>query len=679
MTMIDVVLRRLYRQYEGIASYMIRQHAHKKFAVVKIVDLHDVNNEDLGYTSRGRVDRETLRVTIYVNSKHKIAEELNDEEIFMLMKGVIVHEILHQLLSDFRILEKLTLIKPGFKAKILATLNNIIEDAFIERFAFMFFGEDAIRSIHFAQAVIYNNSPVVHEQENDLAQYINALIQYKVFGPIKGYFTNTITEEVFEKSLDPLDKAVSNRVPEERFKGAEELLEISKPLWEEEAKDAEAFEEFMKKLMEALKKMGMPSDEKNSAESGTGTPMSMPSDEDAAEADKRNGESQKSERQSSTRKKMSDKRNTSDDNQDDKSDNSDSDDTDKSDGKTSSASSKSGNDTPEITNTEEQLTEAEVKAIREEARRAEAEIKAEEALKKAMKAEKIDFAKEELSGKKCVPRAISNRRIIGSGNELSEEYQMILRPALPIVKKLADEFRRIFCDAEATDFEYKRSGKKIDLIRANAETTPYIFRRETDPSTVGDTAIMLVVDESGSMGCTYDRGVTRSDTARLAAIVLAEVCRAVKMPFGCVGFTADTTGSNTVQHNVYCNFRNKKSEMHNLCNISARYNNMDGVSIRYSAKLLAKQAATNKIMIVISDGQPACYGYRNFGEGIEDTQQAVSEVRAQGISVIGVAIDHPNDADYTRMYGKDYVPCVNVADLPKTLCKVLRKEIHKRR
>ena len=119
--------------------------------------------------------------------------------------------------------------------------------------------------------------------------------------------------------------------------------------------------------------------------------------------------------------------------------------------------------------------------------------------------------------------------------------------------------------------------------------------------------------------------------------------------------------------------------MNNLCNISARYNNMDGVSIRYSAKLLAKQAATNKIMIVISDGQPACYGYRNFGEGIEDTQQAVSEVRAQGISVIGVAIDHPNDADYIRMYGKDYVPCVNVADLPKTLCRILRKQINKRR
>lgn len=673
----------LYRQWQGVATYKIMGLHKYDFAKVRIHDLHNEADDSLGYTRKGTAyKRKRFTVDIYVNSKHKIAKGLSEEARITMVKGVVFHEILHQLLSDFTILDKISQVSPRFKGEILASINNIIEDAFIERFAFLFFGEDVIRAIHFVQALAYKNSKRLEEIEGDLNQYITALIQYKLFGPIKGTFTNPLTEEVFANSLEPLDEGVKNRNPTFRFEAAQQLLEISKPLWEDQANISEMLEKLIKELM----KMGMTMEGDGS---GTGTPMYIPSDDEDSEADEKEQESSKSKCQERTRQKMSkSKASGSSDKSDDKTAEDGSGNTDSSD---TSSSSKSDSDSEgkltdgkdsssdtkgDIENDEASLTEKDVENIRREMDRAKDIAKKEEAESAAMKAEKDAMSKEASTMSSTAFTKMTNTRIIPPTtckDDLEDEYREIMSPYKPIIKKIAEGFRRIFADSEAEDYEYRRSGKTIDLIRAHKNTTPYIFRKRIEPTHVGDTSLMLLVDESGSMRWNH-----RYEIARAATIVIAEVCKAVKMPFGCIGFTADECGSRTIQHNVYCNFRNSNTEMYNLSNIQPRYNNQDGESIRFAGSMLAKQHTINKILIVISDGMPACdaYGRKN---GIDDTKAAVEEARRKGLTVIGVAIDHPDAENYIYMYGKDFVPCDDLNTLPSTLCRVLQKEINKRR
>ena len=98
-----------------------------------------------------------------------------------------------------------------------------------------------------------------------------------------------------------------------------------------------------------------------------------------------------------------------------------------------------------------------------------------------------------------------------------------------------------------------------------------------------------------------------------------------------------------------------------LTSIEAKKNNFDGYSIRYGSKVLEKRSENHKVMIVISDGQPACNSYRD-DLGLRDTKDAIAEARNKEQTVLGVAIG----ADVTslqEMYGNDFVYVLENEDL----------------
>ena len=236
-------------------------------------------------------------------------------------------------------------------------------------------------------------------------------------------------------------------------------------------------------------------------------------------------------------------------------------------------------------------------------------------------------------------------------------------------------FRDIFLN-DAEECEHSKTGRLNVSRLYGGRKTDYIFDKRIEPKNIQDTAVMVAVDESGSMYS--DR---KFELAKIAAVILSEVCRNNGISFGCIGFTADNHSTGKIyryscDHNIYCNFRNKPSEHYALVNIKADNENRDGYSIRYATQLLMKQRNQYKVLIVISDGEPCANSYHS--NGIEDTKRAVSETRSKGIPVIGIAIGNSiNDAKYIRMYGSDYVPCKDVSALSTTLCRVLRKQVTK--
>ena len=136
-----------------------------------------------------------------------------------------------------------------------------------------------------------------------------------------------------------------------------------------------------------------------------------------------------------------------------------------------------------------------------------------------------------------------------------------------------------------------------------------------------------------------------------------------------MGFTADTQGFDVV-HSHYVTWKNNYTERLKLLNISARANNCDGYSIRYAAKVLKKYNAKNRLLIVLSDGQPAAHGYSGK-DGVIDTKNAIREAK-KNVSVLGVAIGNNDTETIHCMYENDFLHVGNVQDLFFGLSKKIK-------
>ena len=90
--------------------------------------------------------------------------------------------------------------------------------------------------------------------------------------------------------------------------------------------------------------------------------------------------------------------------------------------------------------------------------------------------------------------------------------------------------------------------------------------------------------------------------------------------------------------------------------------------------MLSKRPENTKILIVISDGAPACYRYGG-ADGIEDTKLAIKEANRH-CTALGVAIGGGLDnARLKEIYGTNFLDVPDVSTLFQQLATKLRKMI----
>ena len=96
--------------------------------------------------------------------------------------------------------------------------------------------------------------------------------------------------------------------------------------------------------------------------------------------------------------------------------------------------------------------------------------------------------------------------------------------------------------------------------------------------------------------------------------------------------------------------------------ISARGSNRDGAALRYVAEALSKRSEAVKLLILVSDGQPADTGY--YGTAAEEDLRGIKqEYSRKGIQLFAAAIgdDKPN---IKRIYGDGFLDISDLNRLP---------------
>lgn len=259
-------------------------------------------------------------------------------------------------------------------------------------------------------------------------------------------------------------------------------------------------------------------------------------------------------------------------------------------------------------------------------------------------------------------------RVPGVDSNQIEAYKMVAQPLLLYSKQLQKRWKRILKERVS---EGKQSGllmgRRIES-RMLMNQEGKIFSKRNLPEKKQDLAVALLIDESGSM-C----GLDRATYARAAAIMVYDFCKAMRIPLSIIGHTE----ANDVELYVYTDFdSNDENDCYRLMDISARDGNRDGAALRFVAERLMKQPESSRLLMLISDGQPAGNGGYIGTAAEEDLRGIHKEYTRKGIMFVAAAIGTDKE-NIERIYGDAFLDITDLQKLPFLLVKRIEKEIRR--
>ncbi|MFQ7280768.1 MAG: cobaltochelatase CobT-related protein [Christensenellales bacterium] len=250
--------------------------------------------------------------------------------------------------------------------------------------------------------------------------------------------------------------------------------------------------------------------------------------------------------------------------------------------------------------------------------------------------------------------------------DMREKYKRIAAPLLPLSNRLQQELSR-----ELHKRKYPQTmpgyalGKRIDTKRLY-RSDQKIFTKNVPAKKGFDMAVAVLLDESGSMG-----SKDRYKYAQAAAIILQDFCYRLHIPLMVYGHS--TSGDlvelySYVEYDVFADL-----DRYRLADIQARRSNRDGAALRYVSRRLLERPERNKILILVSDGNPAHTNY--WGEAAEDDLRAFrSEFVSCGGLLIAAAIGDDKDAIH-RIYGQSFMDITDLSSFPLRLTQYLKRHI----
>ena len=218
-------------------------------------------------------------------------------------------------------------------------------------------------------------------------------------------------------------------------------------------------------------------------------------------------------------------------------------------------------------------------------------------------------------------------RLLEAGEMREEQYQAVAEPLLAISKQLQ---RSLLKELE----DRRKGGKMKGLLfgrhldgRTVYRNDGKTFYKKSLPNEMPQLSVALLLDESGSM---HGDRVTY---ARAAAIILHDFCISLGIPVMIYGHSTEGW-DDTVKLYSYAEFDTyDNADKYRLMDVSARYNNRDGAALRFVAERLAARTEEVKILILVSDGQPAADGY--IGTAAEEDLRGIKqEYKRKGILFI---------------------------------------------
>jgi len=219
-------------------------------------------------------------------------------------------------------------------------------------------------------------------------------------------------------------------------------------------------------------------------------------------------------------------------------------------------------------------------------------------------------------------------------------------------------------------------GDEIDINAAIASFTDIRLGNQPDPRIMmrsvrktRDFSILVLLDLSESTNETVqDQEYSVRELTQQACVLLADAINKVGDPFAIHGFCSD--GRHDVEYYRFKDFDQHWDETPKakLAGMTGQLSTRMGAAIRHAGHHLKLQRSAKKLLIVITDGEPADIDVRDPQYLRYDTKKAVEEVARSGVTTYCMSLDPRADNYVSRIFGqKNYMVVDHVQRLPEKL------------
>lgn len=599
------------KQFQSLMEFEAKQIIWNKIVAIKIT-----NEGAIGCVGLN----DTKNIEISLNPEFPLLKEIKEEDDKLyILKGILAHELLHIIYTNINIYNFRNKSCP----RLFHDIVNIVEDGAIE------YRSQRVLPEHFDVALKYTVRTLANlsdpcESDDIVQKIIAMMIEFTDIGIIK----TQVPEDHKELAINILKMTYKAMIKngEERADLCEQIYSALLPFVKEDSSNcrkSEDLSEFNTGKNDDEKHSGKSNNDKSNDGSkdksddkseDTSNGGSDDESDDGSNGNSKDGSEEKSEDKEISESIEKAFAGSSSNNKDE---------------------TKDGSDGSSEDNSEEKSEEDEELQ------------KAKDEFTQNLKNQKIVELKKysELMRDRSLDQENSplENYIVDPGSFSINAYDKIVAENKTAIQKLAKTFNKLVQEKEKS---YYATSGKLNIRRINTERpTARVFNKK-ELSFSNSLDVMLLIDLSGSM-CG-----NKIDYAKRTLICLSEALSIANIDFKIIGFHSYS------QYHIV-NWKNTKMARVPIVDLEAGGSNYDALTMEYGVNELLERKKENKIMFVISDGQPCC--------DIEYCIKAINKGEKKGIKIFGIAIDGDMEAIesmYHRFVAeKDLTQLLNVLKL----------------
>jgi nitric oxide reductase NorD protein len=252
--------------------------------------------------------------------------------------------------------------------------------------------------------------------------------------------------------------------------------------------------------------------------------------------------------------------------------------------------------------------------------------------------------------------------------DILTEYKPVAHRIRQIIDLLTPEgVQRVRNMEDGDEIDLNAAVDAMVSIRMGQQPNTRITMRNVIKSR--DLAVVVLLDLSESTNeVVAGTDKTVLQLTREAASLVSTAINGIGDPFALHGFASD--GRHDVQYYRFKDFSQRFDDeaKARLAGMKGGLSTRMGAAMRHAAQHLLKQPERRKLLLLVSDGEPADIDERDPQHLRHDTRKAVEELYSKGILTYCLTLDPDADQYVKRIFGENHYTIIdNVQRLPEKL------------